>query len=99
MWVIDLSQAGDTPECNAFPAEAALLREVFACRVLAYATRRLEYDRIALKRQKRDVDTTRKQSLQSHEEDAPSKQVLLDDVARIRMVRVNHQSMISNKLP
>ena len=78
--------------------EAALLRAVFACRVLAYAINRVEYDRTSFKRKKRDVDAARKQALQSPEEDAPSKQVLLDDATRIRLVRVHHQSMISNKL-
>ncbi len=78
--------------------EAALLREFFACRVLSYATNRVEYDRTSFKRKKRDVDAARKQALQSPEEDAPSKQVLLDDATRIRLVRVHHQSMISDKL-
>ena len=98
VWDIDLTKAVEKPEYNAFPVEAALLREVFACRVLAYATNRVEYDRTSFKRKKRDVDAARKQALQSPEEDAPSKQVLLDDATRIRLVRVHHQSMISNKL-
>ena len=98
VWDIDLTKAVEKPEYNAFPVEAALLREVFACRVLAYATNRVEYDRTSFKRKKLDVDAARKQALQSPEEDAPSKQVLLDDATRIRLVRVHHQSMISNKL-
>ena len=98
MWDNNFTRAVEKPEYNAFPVEAALLREVFACRVLAYATNRVEYDRTALKRQKRDVDAARKKALQSLEEDAPSKQVLLDDATRVRLVRVHHQSMISKKL-
>ena len=98
VWDIDLTKAVEKPEYNAFPVEAALLREVFACRVLAYASNRVEYDRTALKRKKRDVDAARKNALQSPEEDAPSKQVLLDDATRVRLVRVHHQSMISKKL-
>ena len=46
---MDLTKAVEKPEHNAFPVEAALLREVFACRVLAYASNRVEYDRTALK--------------------------------------------------
>ncbi len=86
------------PEYDAIPVEAALLREVFACRVLAYATNRAEYDRTSFKRKKRDVDEARKQAMQSPEEDAPSKQVLLDDAARIRRVCVYPQSVISKNL-
>ena len=98
VWDIALTKAVEKTEYNAFPMESALVREVFACRVLEYATNRVEYDKTALKRQKRDVDAARKQALQSREEDAPSKQVLLDDVSRVRLVRVHHQSMVSNKL-
>ena len=98
VWDIDLTKAVEKPEYNAFPVEAALLREVFACRVLAYASNRVEYDRTALKRKKRDVDAARKNALQSPEVDAPSKQVLLDDATRVRLVRVHHQSMISKQL-
>ncbi len=36
VWDIDLTKAVEKPEYNDFPVEAALLREVFACRVLAY---------------------------------------------------------------
>ncbi len=88
----------EKPEYNAFPVEAALLGEVFACRVLAYATNRVEYDRTYFKRKKRDVNAAREQALQSPEEDALSNQVLLDDATRIRLVRVHHQNMTSNKL-
>ena len=98
VWDIDLTTTVENPEYNAFPAEAALLREVFACRVLAYATNRIECDWTALKRQERDVDAARKKALQSPEEDAPSKKVFLDDATRVRRVRVHHQSMISKKL-
>ena len=73
VWDIDLLKVVDKPGYNAFHVEAALLREVFACRVLAYATSQMGYDGIALKRQKRDVDAARKQALQSPEEDATSK--------------------------
>ena len=98
VWDIDLTKAVEKPGYNAFPVEAALFREVFACRLLAYASNRVEYDRTALKRKKRDVDAARKKALQSPEEDAPSKQVLLDDATRVRLVRVHHQSMIYKKL-
>ena len=74
------------------------MREVFDCRVLACATNRVEYERTALKRKKRDVDAARKKALQSPEEDAPSKLVLLDDATRVRLVHVHHQSMVSKKL-
>ena len=98
VWDIDLTKLVEKPEYNAFPVEAALLKEVFTCRVLAYSTNRGEYDRTSFKRKKRDVDAARKQALQSPEEEAPSKQVLLDAATRIRLVRAHHQSMISNKL-
>jgi hypothetical protein len=73
VWDIDLTKAVEKPEYTAFPMEAALLREVFACRVLAYAANCVEYDRTTFKRKKRDVDAARKQALQSPEEDASSK--------------------------
>lgn len=98
VWDIDLTKATERPEYNAFPVEAALLREVFACRVLAYATDRVVCDRATLNRRKRNVDSARKHALQSPEEDTPQRQVLLDDATRIRLVRVHHQSMISKKL-
>ena len=98
MWDIDLTKATERPEYNAFPVEAALLREVFACRVLAYATDRVVCDRATLNRRKRNVDSARKHALQSPEEDTPQRQVLLDDATRIRLVRVHHQSMISKKI-
>jgi hypothetical protein len=97
-WDIDLTKAVEKPEYNAFPVKAALLREFFACRVLAYATNCVEYDRTALKRKKRDVDAAQKKALQSLEEDAPSKQVLLDNATRVGLVRVHHQSIISKKM-
>ena len=98
VWDIDLTKATERPEYNAFPVEAALLREVFACRVLAYATDRVVGDRATLNRRKRNVDSARKHALQSPEEDTPQRQVLLDDATRIRLVRVHHQSMISKQL-
>jgi hypothetical protein len=98
VWDIDLTKAVEKPEYNGFSVEDALLREVFACRVLAYATNRSEYDMTLFKRKKRDVDAARKQALLPPEEEATSKQVLLDDAARIRLVRVHHQSMIYNNL-
>ena len=98
VWDIDLTKATERPEYNAFPVEAALLREVFACRVLAYATDHVVGDRATLNRRKRNVDSARKHALQSPEEDTPQRQVLLDDATRIRLVRVHHQSMISKKL-
>jgi hypothetical protein len=98
VWDIDLTKAVKKPEYAVFPVEAALLREVFACRALAYTANRVEYDRTTLKRKKRDVDAARKKAFRSPEEDAPSKQALLDDATRVRRVRVHHQSMISKKL-
>ncbi len=98
VWDIDLTKAVEKLEYIDSPVEAALLREVFACRVLVYATNRVEYDMTTLKRKKRDVNAARKKALQSPEEDAPSKQVPLDDATRVRLVRVHHQSMISKKL-
>jgi len=97
VWDIDLTKAVEKPEYNAFPVEVALLREVFACRVLTYATNRVEYDMTSFQRKKRDVDAAQKLALQSPEEEAPSKQVLLDDATRIKLVHARHQSMISNK--
>ncbi len=52
VWDIDISKKMDRPEYKAFPVEAALLREVFACRVLANATCRVEVDMIVVKRKK-----------------------------------------------
>ena len=98
VWDIDFTKAVEKSEYNAFPVEAALLREPFACRVLAYATNRVAYDKTSFKRKTRDVDAARKQALQSPEEDAPSKHVLLEYATRIRLVCVHHQSMISNNL-
>jgi hypothetical protein len=98
VWEIDLTKAVEKPEYNGFPVEVVLLRQVFACRVLEYATNRIEYDRTALKRLKRDVYAARKKALQSPEEDATSTQVVLDDATRVRLVRVYHQCMISKKL-
>ena len=71
VWDIDLTKATERPEYNAFPVEAALLREVFACRVLAYATYRVVCNRATLNRRKRNVDSARKHALQSPEEDTP----------------------------
>jgi hypothetical protein len=70
VWDIDLTKTVKKPEYNTFPVEAALLREIFACRVLAYATNRVEYDRTSFKRKKRDVDAAGKEALQSSEEEA-----------------------------
>ncbi len=75
MWDKDLTKATEKPEYNAFPVKAALLREVFACRVLAYSSDRVECDRATLNRRKRNVDSAQKHALQSPEEDTPQRQV------------------------
>lgn len=98
VWDIDFNKELDDPQFAAFPVEAATLREVLACRVLKYNHNRKLNDDIGSKRQKRDVDGARKASIHSESEGVPQKQVLLDDAAMIRVVRVHHQSMISKKL-
>lgn len=98
VWDIDQTIPTEKPEYKAFPVEAALLREVLSCRVLSYNSDRVVANAIAIKRRKRDVDSARQQAMESPEEEAPERQVLLDDAIRIRLVRVHHQSMISKKL-
>lgn len=98
VWDIDLTKVKDKPEYEAFPVEAAMLREVLACRVLHYNDTRRVIDATAIKRRKRDVDSARQLSIRSPSEGAPVRQVLLDDATKIRVVRVHHQSMISKKL-
>lgn len=98
VWDIDLMKKVDHPHFEAFPVEAAMLREVLACRVLSYNNGKREQDETSLKRRKRDVDAARKSSIHSSVEGAPEKHVLLDDARRIRVVRSHHQSMINKKL-
>ena len=98
VWDIDLRKKPHQPHYDAFGVEAALLREVLACRVLEYNDNRRLHDVTTIQRRKRDVDGARKSSIRSTLEGAPEKQVLLDDAATIRLIRVHHQSMISKKL-
>ena len=95
VWDIDVTKQLRMPEWEAYPVEAALLREVLACRVLSWKS---DATIPTHKKYKRDVDAARSNAINAPEEEAPEKQILLDDAARIRLIRVHHQSMISKHL-
>ena len=97
VWDIDMTKPTRDPTLEAYPVEAALLREVLACRVLS----RKDGSRAAAhakKKKKRDVDAARSSAINNPEEEAPEKHILLDDAARLRLIRVHHQSMVSKNL-
>ena len=97
VWDIDMTKPARDPQWEAYPVEAALLREVLACRVLS----RKDGTSAAaptVKKRKRDVDAARSNAISAPEEEAPEKQILLDDAAKLRLIRVHHQSMVSKNL-
>ena len=96
VWDIDLTKSTRDPKWEAYPVEAALLREVLACRVLSWKDD--GHAAAPTKKKKGDVDAAPSSAINNPEEDAPEKHILLDDAERIRLIRVHHQSMVSKSL-
>ncbi len=71
VWDTDLMRKPDFPHYEAFSIEAAMLREVLACRFLGYINNRRLHDATSLKWRKRDVDGARKSSIHSNLVGAP----------------------------